>query len=295
MRIIIFISLSIVLILASSCDDSSVKKERTNAEEKEVAYLPEKDMKIQRNNLELQKKTAINRFPCDTLTLKEYIINNFPEGTYLVDLDKTVTYDIPKSAVIYLDEGYILAVVAKSGPDERLIEMKNVVGYEQSFIDLDSTELGTPFFYLILFECSKNTFSIVWEAPIPSHGGFNNFSLENWSRTTSPQYQDSNEKYYYTRYVKVNFHYAQGIGHIDYNYFLIDGLNQIPHLLMTYNGINFKRKLINYNHDKFPDYYEYVYFDTGDRVYIKDSVAFIWDLKEKVYVNTRNSKQTRQY
>ncbi len=282
MKILFFIALTTILLVFSSCSDTTIEKKKTKAEETEVAYLPEKDAEIQRNNLELQKKASKKRFPCDTLTLKEFILDTFPEGTYLVDLDKTVTYDIPKSAVIYAGEGYTFAVIAKSGADERLIEMKNVVGYEQSFIDLDSTELGTPFFYLVLFECSKNSFKVVWETPIPSHGGFNNFSLENW-------------KYNNTQYVKVNFHYAQGIGHIDYNYFLIDGATQIPHLLMTYKGINFKRTITNYNNDEFPDYYEYVYYDTGDRVYVKDSVAFVWNVNKKVYVNTRNSKQTRQY
>ena len=282
MKILFFIGIITIVVLFISCDDSTTERKKSTVEETDVAYLPEKDAEIQRNNLELQKKAATNRFPCDTLTLKEFILNNYPDGTYLVDFDKTVTYDIPKAAVIYLGEGYTLSVIAKSGTDERLIEMKNVVGYDQSFIDLDSTELGTPFFYLTLFECSKNSFEIIWETPIPSHGGFNNFSLENW-------------KYNNTQYVKVNFHYAQGVGHIDYNYFLIDGLTQIPHLLMTYEGINFKRTITNYNDDEFPDYYEFVYYDTGDRVYVKDSVAFIWNVKEKVYINTRNSKQTRQY
>jgi len=282
MKILFFIGIITIVVLFISCDDSTTERKKSTVEETDVAYLPEKDAEIQRNNLELQKKAATNRFPCDTLTLKEFILNNYPDGTYLVDFDKTVTYDIPKAAVIYLGEGYTLSVIAKSGTDERLIEMKNVVGYDQSFIDLDSTELGTPFFYLTLFECSQNSFKMVWETPIPSHGGFNNFSLENW-------------KYNNTQYVKVNFHYAQGIGHIDYNYFLIDGLTQIPHLLMTYEGINFKRTITNCNNDEFPDYYEFVYYDTGDRVYVKDSVAFIWNVKEKVYINTRNSKQTRQY
>jgi hypothetical protein len=282
MKNLIFTSLTIILTLSASCDDPTTEIKKNEVEETEVAYLPEKDAEIQRKNLELQKKAATNRFPCDTLALKEFILNTFPEGTYLVDFDKTVTYDIPKSAVIYVGEGYTLAVIAKSGADERLIEMKNVVGYDQSFIDLDSTELGTPFFYLALFECSRNSFNNIWETPIPSHGGFNNFSIENW-------------RYRKTQYVKVNFHYAQGIGHIDYNYFLIDGLIQLPHLLMTYEGINFKRTITNYNNDEFPDYYEYIYYDTGDRVYVKDSVAFVWNVKEKVYVNMRNSKQTRQY
>jgi len=282
MKILFFIGLIIIAILFTSCDDSTNERKKSYVEETDVAYLPEKDAEIQRKNLELQKKAATNRFPCDTLTLREFILDNYPEGTYLVDFDKTVIYDIPKPAVIYLGEGYTLTVIAKSGTNERLIEMKNVVGYDQSFIDLDSTELGTPFFYLTLLECSKNSFKTLWETPIPSHGGFNNFSLENW-------------KYNNTRYVKVNFHYAQGIGHIDYNYFLIDGLTQIPHLLMTYEGINFKRTITNYNNDEFPDYYEFVYYDTGDRVYVKDSVAFVWNVKDKVYTNTRNSRQTRQY
>jgi hypothetical protein len=295
MKILFLIIQTTVLVLTTSCDDSTTERKKTKAEETEVAYMPEKDMEIQRNNLELQKRAATSRFPCDTLTLKEFILNTFPEGTYLVDLDKTVTFDIPKSAVIYLDEGYTLAVVVKSGEDERLIEMKNVVGYDQSFIDLDSTELGTPFFYLMLFQCSENSLNLVWETPIPSHGGFNNLSLKNWSRTSFPKSSRSYEQYNDTRYVRVNFHYAQGIGHIDYNYFFVEGLTRIPHLLMTYQGINFKRTIINYNDDKFPDYYEYVHYDTGDRVYVKDSVAFVWDEKEKVYINTRNSKQTRQY
>ena len=282
MKILIFIIIATILIAFAACIDPTTESKKTKVEETEVAYLPEKDAEIQRNNLELQKKAATKRFPCDTLTLKEVILDAFPEGTYLVDFDKALTYDIPKSAVIYPGEGYTFAVVAKSGADERLIEMKNVVGYEQSFIDLDSTELGTPFFYLVLFECSKNSFNIVWETPIPSHGGFNSFSLENWQHKN-------------TQYIRVNFHYAQGIGHINYNYFLIDGLTQIPHLLMTYKGINFRRTITNYNNDEFPDYYEYVFYDTGDRVYIIDSVAFVWNIEEKVYVNTRNSKQTRQY
>ena len=282
MKKIFLIALYVGLIASLSCDEKTSVKDKTGEEEKEVAYSPEKDAEIQRRNLEHQKRTAQNRFPCDTLALKEYILNTFPDGTYLVDFDKTVTYDIPKSAVIFLGNGFMLGVITKSGDDERLIEMKNVVGYDQSFIDLDSTELGTPFFNLTLFQCSKNSFSIIWETPIPSHGGFNDFSIKKWS-------------YNNTEYIKVNFHYGRGIGHIDYNYFLIDGLPGEPHLLMTYEGINFKRTITNYNNDSFPDYYEFLYYDTSDRVYVKDSVAFIWDKKKNIYVNTRNSKQTRQY
>jgi len=93
----------------------------------------------------------------------------------------------------------------------------------------------------------------------------------------------------------VNFHYAQGIGHIDYNYFFIDGITNQPHLLMTYEGINFKRTIANLNEDEFPDYYEYLFYDLGNKVFTKDSIGFIWNSVKNVYVNTRNNKQTRLY
>jgi hypothetical protein len=98
-----------------------------------------------------------------------------------------------------------------------------------------------------------------------------------------------------TPYIRVEFHYAMGIGHIDYNYFLINGLNSPPHLLMTYKGIDFKRTLANINDDQFPDYYEFIYYDNGKQVIESDSVAFLWDNKDSLYVNTRNRKQTRPY
>jgi len=270
------------MFLIISCEKSDVKHNNITERNNDVAYLPEKDAEIQRENLEHKKKFATKRFPCDTLALIEFVLNKYPEGTYLVDFDKTLTYNIPRSAVIYYGSKYIFGIVAKSKPGERLIEVKNIVGYDQSFIDLDSTELGTAFFYLTLFECVDSTFKIIWETPVPSHGGFNNFKIRKWN-------------YNNTDYIKVNFHYGRGIGNIDYNYFLVDGLTEEPHLLMTYEGINFKRKMANVNNDKYPDYYEFIYYDSGDKIVERDSVAFIWDVKNKVYVNTRNSKQTRQY
>jgi hypothetical protein len=123
---------------------------------------------------------------------------------------------------------------------------------------------------------------VVWESVIPSHGGFNTFSIEKW-------------KYQNIPYIRVNFHYAQGIGHIDYNYFLPDGLTSKPHLLMTYKGINFQRSITNYNNDKYPDYYEYLYYDSGKRVEAVDSIPFIWNQPKNAYINTRNSRQTRPY
>ena len=68
-----------------------------------------------------------------------------------------------------------------------------------------------------------------------------------------------------------------------------------PHLLMTYKGIDFQRTIANVNNDKFPDYYEYLYYDLPNRIYAADSIPFYWDVKDSVYVNTRNHRQTRPY
>ena len=277
-----FISVSLMLFFFS-CNNGEEKgtSQQTN---EETAYSPEKDAAIQKYNLEQQKKQAARRSPCDTISLKEFVLSNYPEGTYLVDFDKTLTYNVPRPVVIYPSDhpGYIFGVIAKSKSGERFIEPKNIVGYDESFIDLDSTKLGTAFFYLVLFHCNDNNFDVVWESVIPSHGGFNTFSIEKWDYNNIP-------------YIRVNFHYAQGIGHIDYNYFLLDGLTEKPHLLMTYKGINFKRRIINYNNDRYPDYYEYVYYDSGKKVTELDSIPFIWSKSKAAYINTRNSRQTRPY
>ena len=275
------------LIIASSllflsCTDENEKWKREQTGIEDVALNPEKDAEIQQSNLEHKKKFSTQRTPCDTLSLMDFVLNNYPKGTYLVESDKTVTYNIPKPAVIYFDRNYILCVIAKSKEGERLIEVKNIVGYDQSFIDLDSTELGTAFFFLTLFECKDGSIQRIWESPVPSHGGFNNIKLEKWKSKN-------------IQYVKVNFHYAQGTGHIDYNYFLVDGITKPPHLIMTYAGINFKRTIENLNDDLYPDYYEYLYYDLGNRVYPKDSIGFVWNPVKNVYVNTRNNKQTRLY
>ena len=282
MKIVATIFFLINLVSFFSCTDDGQRIEEKESGIEDVASNPEKDAEIQRANLEHRKKIAGERFPCDTLSLIDFILKNYPEGTYLVDFDKTLTYNIPRSAVIYYGKNYILGIIAKSREGERLIEVKNIIGYDQSFIDLDSTDLGTAFFFLTLFECRDESFKVIWESAIPSHGGFNNMSLKKWIYKNTP-------------YVKVNFHYAQGIGHIDYNYFFIDGITNQPHLLMTYEGINFKRTIANLNEDEFPDYYEYLFYDLGNKVFPKDSIGFIWNSVKNVYVNTRNNKQTRLY
>lgn len=231
-----------------------------------------------------EKKQTTQRFPCDTISLMEFILDHYPKGSYLVHDDRTSTYELPNPAVLYypFDKSYLFAVIARSKPGERFIEVKNIVGYDQSFIDLDSTKLGTAFFYLVLFKCENFNFKVVWEAQIPSHGGFNYLSLEKWV-------------YNSTQFIKTNFYYARGIGNISYNYFLIDGLEKQPHLLMTYEGINFKRSLGNINNDKFPDYYEHIYYDNGTQIIPSDSIPFVWNTKDSVYQNLINKKHTIPY
>lgn len=271
-------------VLFYSCGKNKTE-ETVQSPGQEVAYSPNKDAEIQQYNLKVKEEQAGNRNPYDTLALISYVLSNYPPGAYLVNFDKTLTFNVPKPAVIYLNQSdgvYILAAIARSKPGERLIEPKNVVGYDQSFINLDSTKLGTAFFYLTLFKGENDSFTKIWEVPIPDHGGFNNMVMDRWA-------------YNGTLYCKVDFHYARGIGHIDYNYFFINGLTQLPHLLMTYKGIDFQRTIANVNNDKYPDYYEYLYYDLPDRIYAKDSIAFFWDVKDSVYVNTRNHRQTRPY
>lgn len=274
----------IFLLLLLGCTKEEEKSSSTQTSQEEVAYLPEKDADIQRANIEVRKKQTPERFPCDTIALMEFVLSNFPEGSYLVYDDRTITYDLPNPTILYYpnNKKFVFGVVARSKPGERLIEVKNIVGYDQSFIDLDSTELGTAFFYLVLFRCEENDFKIIWEAPIPSHGGFNYITLQQWN-------------YNKTQFVKTNFHYAQGIGNISYNYFLVDGLENPPHLLMTYEGINFKRTIANLNQDKFPDYYEQIYYDDGSKIIPGDSIPFIWNIKDSVYQNLLNKKHTRPY
>ncbi len=280
---LIILTLVICFVFIAGCT-SEEENRQTPPYSNGVENSPEKDAWIQSYNLEHQKKLATERKPCDTIAVKEFILNNYPEGTYLVDFDITSAYSVKKPAVIYYgrNNDYIFTVIARSRPGERLIEPNNIVGYDQSFIDLDSTDLGTAFFYLTLLKCKDNNFDVIWEAPIPSHGGFNRFAVKKWRYKNIP-------------FIEVNFHYGRGIGHINYNYFLIEGLEKQPHLLMTYEGINFKRTIANVNNDEYPDYYEYVYYDSGDRVMVRDSVAFIWSKKDSVYINTRNRRQTRPY
>ena len=61
--------------------------------------------------LMFRKGTNKNRFPCDTISLKEYVLSNYDKGTYLVQFDRTFTFNVPKEAVVYFKDGgnFILA------------------------------------------------------------------------------------------------------------------------------------------------------------------------------------------
>ncbi len=280
---ILFLSIAVLI---SSCGDEEKKPVDNGqfAPGERVAYTPSKDVDIQQYNLQQQKSLSTSNSPYDTLALKEFVLEHYEPGTYLVDFDKTFTFNIPKSAVIYYNKGgnYIFGVIAKSKPGERLIEPDNIVGYNQSFIDLDSTDLGVAFFYLTLFEYTGNQFNVVWDTPIPSHGGLRDMHLDRWS-------------YKGTLYMSVDFYYARGSGHIDYNYFFINGIREKPHLLMTYKGIDFQRTLANVNNDEYPDYYEYLYFNSGDRIAVLDSIPFYWSTKDSAYVSKRDRSLRRPY
>lgn len=258
-------------------------------EEGDAANSQSKDEELREYNLSVQKQQTQNRFPCDTISLKEYILNNYEPGTYLVQFDKTFTYNLPKSAVIYFKDGadYILAVIAKSKPGERNIEAKNVIGYESSFINLDSTKLGTAFFWLTLFECKDGDFVRLWESEVPIHGGFNKMSIKTW--------KPKNIKY-------VELNYEDGIisGHRNYNFFMIDGWKNPPHLMETYVGLTYKRTMANINNDKFPDYWEYRFTshfweDSLRTIKLIDSIPFYWSTKRNLYITDKNPRWFRKY
>lgn len=251
----------------------------------DAATSTAKDESIREYNIELQKEQAKNRFPCDTISLQEYVLANYEPGTYLVLFDRTYTYNVPRSAVIYFRDSlsnYVLAVIAKSKPGERNIEAKNVTGYSSSFINLDSTKLGTAFFFLTLFECKDGQFLRLWESEAPIHGGFTRMTIKTWSPKN-------------IKYVELNYHDGIISGHRNFNFFMVDGWRKPPHLLETYVGLVHKRVLATVNNDKYPDYWEYRFTESGMRIQVIDSIPFYWNDKRKLYVNDRNPRWFRKY
>ena len=275
---IIFIILTVVI---ASCGDGERITENPE-------YSADRERNIRKYNLEVAKEQSKTRSACDTLALEEYIIDHYPAGTYLLSMNKTSVYDIPRKAVIYYEDQcsrmqYVLACIVKSKECGRFVEPSNVIGYDASFINLDSTKLGTALFYLTLFECSKSeSFRKVWEKIIPSQGGFNYIRLKKWRPKNIP-------------YVEVNF--SDGIisGHRNYNYFFIDGIENTPHLLETYDGISYRRTLANVDNDIYPDYYEYRFLYNSRRISVRDSIPFHWDNKKHLYITDVNKKWFRKY
>jgi len=271
------ILLALILSNCSSDDKSSGSGDATTSAGKEGS--------IRSYNLSVEQQQAGKRFACDTLSLKEFILNNYPAGTYLVDFDRTYTTNVPKAAVVYYknqNATYIFGVVAKSKQGERFIETKNVTGYSSSFINLDSTKLGTAFFWLTLFECNQDgSFNVIWESEVPIHGGFNKITINNWRPKNC-------------MYIALN--YMDGIisGNRSYNFYLVNGLKNPPHLLETYEGLMHKRTMANINNDKFPDYFEYR-FSEGNIITIIDSIPFLWDTVKRLYISLVNKRWFRHY
>ena len=93
-----FLILFLITVFFYSCGK---KEEATPTPGQEAAYSSDKDADIQRYNLKVKEEQAGSRNPCDTLSLLAYVLENYPKGTYVVNFDKTLAFNVPKPAVIY--------------------------------------------------------------------------------------------------------------------------------------------------------------------------------------------------
>jgi len=280
MKLLRLISIIGITIIFISCGKSEV----SGGDPEES---PRKDKSIRRYNVEVEAEQTRERTPCDTISLQEHIINSYSAGTYLVEFDRTFTYNVPKPAVVYYkgkkNKKYVFAAIAKSKEGERFVEPKNLIGFESSFINLDSTKLGTAFFYLTLFECDgEGNFEELWEAEVPIHGGFNSMKVKRWKPKN-------------ILYVELNFEAGIISGHRNYNFFLVDGIREKPHLMETYVGIVHKRTLAVVNDDNYPDYYEYRFLDDSLGIRVRDSIPFYWDPRRQLYVTKVSRRWFRKY
>ena len=247
-----------------------------------------KERSLKKRNLEISRSRSAIKNECDTLALEEFIVNNYPPGSHLMDINRRSVYDVPTKAVIYHKDKckriqYVLAVIVESKECERLVEPNNLIGYDGSFINFDSTKLGTALFNLTLFECkNNNSFIKVWEKYVPSQGGFNSIKIKKWKELN-------------IEYVELNFYDGIISGSRNYNYFLIDGIENEPHLMETYEGIGHKRTLADNDKDLFPDYFEYRFSRRQNKISIRDSIPFYWNTNKKLYVTSFNKNWFRKY
>lgn len=278
---IFWMALVLIFSLAYGCEEEAKKPDTGFGDT--AADDASTDVSIQEYILRERIKTARTRFDGDTLDLMQHILDNYEPGSYLADIDNPNSNVQKQSAVIYVKEKagtYVFAMIVKSIIQEKLVEAENFIGYDASFVDYDSTKLGTAGFYLTLFKNEGKDFTKLWETLIPASGGFNNFYYESWGNYKIPS-------------VRCRFYNAVIIGADDYSYFLVNGIESPPHLLNTYDGFAKRRRIADINKDSIPDYYEWSVIVTDSLRQWIDSTGFIW--KDSVYVNTRNPKQKRKW
>ncbi|GMU89299.1 MAG: hypothetical protein AMXMBFR49_15070 [Chlorobiota bacterium] len=288
--LIVFVLMYGAAIFLAGCGDDGPAEDPTQTGSTETTELvedqPDKDQSIQEFNLEKRKKLTKNRFPGDTIDLMEAVIRGYPKGSYLIEEDIPNSLGIPPAAVIYRQDSpgklvFALIATSREGMErDRLIESKNVIGYDQSFIDYDSTRLGTALFFMTGFENDGRNFKRIWEKYTPSHGGFKSISTQNWAAKNIP-------------YIKVDFYAQFKNATFYFNYFFIDGFRKKPHLMLTYEGINQRRVMTDANGDKFPDYIESVFWDNDHEIREVDTVTYIW--QDTIYRNTRLPEKVTPY
>ncbi len=74
--------------VAEKSQDEKLASMRANNREA-VENSPEKDLEIQKYNLQIKREQSNQRFACDTISVMEYVLDNYPKGTYLLNFDKT--------------------------------------------------------------------------------------------------------------------------------------------------------------------------------------------------------------
>ncbi len=279
----VLLAILLTIFILAACEEESSGGEGTSL----GSHVGGKEKGLREENLEKQEDLASKRKPCDTLSLQEHILETYPDGQYLVEFDQSISNKSYAPAILYHREGgtYVFAVIAKSKVTERPIEVKNVVGFDAGFTNLDSTHLGTAFFYLTLFECDEQgSFSTVWESLIPIHTGFNTMRLKRWGRFKVP-------------YVELGFFDSINSGFRNYNYFLVNGILNKPHLLETYTSIARRRELADVDKNKWPDYYEWRFVNNDSLMYVQmlDSLPFYWDTIKNMYVTKYSNRWKRKY